>query len=96
MIATTDEGILVTRFWYIRFVDPMKLLLTGMTRDGLFLVRGGQIVAGLKNLRFNESPLTMLANTVAIGPPVFLGGHSNSLVPPIKVENFTFSSSTEF
>jgi predicted Zn-dependent protease len=96
MIAATGEGILITRFWYIRFVDPMKLLLTGMTRDGLFLVRDGRIVSGIKNMRFNESPLVMLANTVALGKPVYLGGYFNALIPPIKVENFTFSSGTQF
>jgi predicted Zn-dependent protease len=96
MVAETEEGILVTRFWYIRFVDPMRLLLTGMTRDGLFHVRDGKIVSGLKNLRFNESPLTMLANSVAIGQPVFLSGYVNAYVPPLKVQDFTFSSGTEF
>jgi predicted Zn-dependent protease len=96
LVAGTSDGILVTRFWYIRFVDPMKLLLTGMTRDGLFRIRDGEIVGGLRNLRFNDSPLRMLANTVEIGTPVPAGTYLPALIPALKVDGFTFTSGTAF
>lgn len=96
MIASTAEGILVTRFWYIRYVDPMKMLLTGMTRDGLFLIRDGQIVCGLKNMRFNDSPLRTLASVTALGTPELTGGYRLALMPPLRAEGFVFSSGTEF
>ena len=94
MIASVEQGLLVTRFWYIRFVDPMKLLMTGMTRDGLFWIENGQICYGVKNLRFNESPLHVLANIEMMGQPCRTGG--SAYVPPLKVQNFTFSSGTSF
>lgn len=96
IVADTDEGLLVTRFWYIRFVDPMKLLVTGMTRDGLFRVENGQIVHGVRNLRFNESPLRMLERVVEMGVPQRTAGYVPGLIPPLKVEGFTFSSATAF
>lgn len=96
MVASTDEGILITRFWYIRFVDPMKLLLTGMTRDGLFRISGGQIVGGLKNMRFNDSPLRLLQHVTDVGKPQLTGYAGPALVPPIKMEGFVFSSGTAF
>jgi predicted Zn-dependent protease len=96
MIASTPEGILVTRFWYIRYVDPMKMLLTGMTRDGLFLIREGQIVSGLKNMRFNDSPLRVLSSVTALGAQELTGGYRLALMPAIKAEGFVFSSGTEF
>jgi predicted Zn-dependent protease len=96
LIAGTAEGLLITRFWYIRFVDPMKLLLTGMSRDGLFEVRDGQVTGGVKNMRFNDSPLRVFANIAATGKPVPAGSYGRGLVPPAKVEGFTFSSGTAF
>jgi predicted Zn-dependent protease len=96
LIAQTSAGLLVTRFWYIRFVDPMKLLLTGMTRDGLFEIRDGEIVGGVKNMRFNESPLRMFQNIVAIGKPETASGYGRGYVPAVKVDNFNFSSATAF
>jgi predicted Zn-dependent protease len=96
MIASTPEGILVTRFWYIRYVDPMKMLLTGMTRDGLFLIRDGQIVCGVKNMRFNDSPLRTMASVTALGAPELTGGYRLALMPPVKAEGFVFSSGTQF
>ena len=94
LIASVDQGLLITRFWYIRFVDPMKLLLTGMTRDGLFWVENGTIQYGVKNLRFNESPLNVINNIEMLGKPKRVRG--SSYVPSLKVRAFTFTSGTNF
>ncbi|MBI4231269.1 MAG: TldD/PmbA family protein [Planctomycetes bacterium] len=96
MIRGMDRGLLVTRFWYIRHVDPMTLTLTGMTRDGLFWVEKGKIAHGVKNFRFNESPLGMLERTVQVGRAVRTGEYMPSFVPPVRVEGFNFASATEF
>lgn len=89
LIAGTERGILVTRFWYIRMVDPQTLLQTGLTRDGTFWIEGGKIAYPIKNLRFNESPVAMLGSLEALGRQQRVG---NSLLPAIKVRDFTFSS----
>ena len=89
MIKSTEKGILVTRLWYIRPVDPQTLLYTGLTRDGTFYIENGQIKFPVKNFRFNESPVIMLNNLEAMGKPVRIGGN---LVPPLKIRDFTFSS----
>ncbi|GAA4353605.1 TldD/PmbA family protein [Hymenobacter saemangeumensis] len=89
LIKGTAKGILVTRLWYIRPVDPQTLLYTGLTRDGTFYIENGQIKFPVKNFRFNESPIIMLNNLEAIGKPVRLGGN---LVPPLKIRDFTFTS----
>jgi len=89
MISTTDRGILVTRFWYIRSVDPQTLLLTGLTRDGTFYIENGQIQFPIKNFRFNESPVIMLNNVEELGKTVRSG---SILVPPMKIRDFTFTS----
>ncbi len=83
------RGVLVTRFWYIRFVDPQTLLLTGLTRDGTFYIEDGKIKHAIKNFRFNESPIIMLNNIDALGTPVRQNGN---LLPPIRARDFTFSS----
>lgn len=98
MIASTERGLLVTRFWYNRQVDPRTILWTGLTRDGTFLVENGKIVSAVKNLRYNESPVFMLNNLEAIGQPVAVsasesGDPANAVVvPALKVRDFTFSS----
>ena len=89
LIKSTAKGILVTRLWYIREVDPQTLLYTGLTRDGTFYIENGAIKFPIKNLRFNESPIIMLNNIEAIGRPVRLAG---CLVPPLKIRDFTFTS----
>ncbi|MBM3216884.1 TldD/PmbA family protein [Candidatus Poribacteria bacterium] len=94
MIRSTERGILVTRFWYIRMVDPMKLLLTGMTRDGLFWIEGGEVRHGIRNLRFNESPLRVLNAIESMSPAACVG--SPEVVPAIKVRDFRFTSGTSF
>lgn len=89
LIKSTEKGILVTRFWYIRSVDPQTLLLTGLTRDGTFYIENGEIKFPLKNFRFNESPVIMLNNVEAFGKSVRSG---DMLVPPMKIRDFTFTS----
>ncbi len=95
LIKGTDKGILVTRLWYIRSVDPQTLLLTGLTRDGTFYIENGQIRFPVKNFRFNESPVIMLNNIEAMGiPERCVSGESTAhyLLPPLKVRDFTFTS----
>ena len=98
LIASVDRGILVTRFWYIRPVDPRTILYTGLTRDGTFLIERGRITRAVKNLRFNESPIFMLNNLEAMGRPVRVsaseaGGPGQAIVvPPIKTRDFSFTS----
>ncbi|AFK04943.1 peptidase U62 modulator of DNA gyrase [Emticicia oligotrophica DSM 17448] len=89
LIKGTEKGILVTRFWYIRAVDPQTLLYTGLTRDGTFYIENGKIKYPIKNFRFNESPVIMLNNLEAMGKPTRVGG---CLIPPLKIRDFTFSS----
>jgi len=89
LIKDTKRGILVTRLWYIREVDPQTLLYTGLTRDGTFYIENGKIKYPIKNLRFNESPVIMLNNLEALGKPMRM---LSNLVPPIKVRDFTFTS----
>lgn len=89
MIADTRRGVLVTRTWYIRTVDPQTLLYTGLTRDGTFYIEDGEIKYPIKNFRFNESPIVMLNNIEELGKPVRING---SMVPPMKIRDFTFSS----
>ncbi len=89
LIADTRKGVLVTRTWYIRTVDPQTLLYTGLTRDGTFYIENGKIKFPVKNFRFNESPIIMLNNLDALGEPVRIEG---SLVPPMRVRDFTFTS----
>ncbi len=98
MIKNTERGILLTRVWYVREVDPTKMIVTGMTRDGTFLVENGAIKSGIKNFRFNESLLNMLNNVVAMGPSVRASGAEGfpAVVPPMKVNNFNFASVTRF
>jgi predicted Zn-dependent protease len=93
MVKGTKKGILVTRLWYIRLVDPKKLIVTGMTRDGTFLVENGKITQGVKNLRFNESLIHMLSNVEAISPQERIYGFA---VPGLLVKDFAFTSATLF
>jgi predicted Zn-dependent protease len=98
MIRSTPRGVLVTRFWYIRPVDPRTLLLTGLTRDGTFLIEDGKISRSVQNLRFNESPLFMLNNVEMAGKPVRIAGTEsggNLVLPALKVREFHFTSVSE-
>ena len=98
MIKTTKRGLLVTFFWYIRAVDSMTLLNTGMTRDGLFLIENGEIVAPVQNFRWNESPAVSFNNITALGPsiPMHTGeaydNPGTALVPAMRLEDFTMTS----
>lgn len=98
MIKSTKRGLLVTFFWYIRPVEQMTLLNTGMTRDGLFLVENGEIVAPVQNFRWNETPAVGFNNITMLGKPVPMqtgeayDGPGTALVPPMKMDDFTMTS----
>lgn len=98
MISSTDRGILVTRLWYIREVDPYEKILTGMTRDGTFLIESGKVRAGVRNFRFNESLIHMLSNVETVGAPVRASGEESfdMVVPAMKVRDFNFTEVTKF
>lgn len=98
MVRSTDRGLLVTRMWYIREVDPYQKIVTGMTRDGTFWIEDGQVKHGLKNLRFNESLIEMLASVEMMSPPQRTAGEESfeMVVPAMKVRDFNFSSPTKF
>jgi len=98
MIASTDRAVLLTRVWYVREVDPYEKVLTGMTRDGTFLVEGGRVVSGLRNFRFNESMLEMLSKVEALGPAVRASGEEafDMVVPAMKIRDFHFTELTKF
>ncbi len=98
MVASTERGILLTRLWYIREVDPYEKILTGMTRDGSFLVENGRIVTGIRNFRFNQSLLEMLSNVEQLGPAVRAAGEESfeMVAPAMKVRNFHFTELTKF
>jgi predicted Zn-dependent protease len=98
LIRSTQRGLLVTRFWYLRPVDQRTILYTGLTRDGTYLIENGKISKPVKNLRFNDSPIFMLNNLEAMGVPERVsaseGGDPGQaiMVPPIKVRDFNFTS----
>lgn len=95
LVRETERGILVTRTWYIRMVDPQTVLLTGLTRDGTFYIENGELKYPLKNFRFNESPVIMLNNIDELGRPVRVGGDETNLrmmIPPMRLRDFTFTS----
>ncbi len=95
LIAETGNAILINSFWYIRFVDPNKLLITGLTRDGIFLVRDGKIVKPLKNMRFNESPIFSLENVEQVGrSELRRAWFYDLLIPPMVINGFSFTSET--
>jgi predicted Zn-dependent protease len=98
MVRSTERGVLVTRLWYIREVDPYAKILTGMTRDGTFLVENGKIAGGIRNFRFNQSVIDLLANVEMLGPAVRSAGEEafEMLVPAMKVRDFHFSEVTKF
>jgi predicted Zn-dependent protease len=102
LIAGTERGVLVTRFWYIRPLDPQTLLLTGLTRDGLFLIEKGKVTRAVKNMRWNESPVVALNNVDAMTPSERvvsgegIGSSGLALVcPAARIREFTFSSASD-
>ena len=98
MVASTERGVLVTRLWYIREVDPYNKILTGMTRDGTFLVENGRVTGGIRNFRFNQSAIEMLSNVEMLGPAVRSSGEESfdMVVPAMKIRNFHFTEVTKF
>lgn len=91
MIAGAERAVLITRLWYLRSVDPRTMVLTGLTRDGSFLVENGKVSRSIKNFRFNDSPLFFLNNVEAIGPTVRTGD-GGSVVPAVMSRDFNFTS----
>lgn len=104
IIENTERGVLVNRIWYINLVEPMSLTITGMTRDGLFLIENGKLKSGLKNMRFNESFIDALNSDIELSSEEKLIVNSNFyeffprgiILPDIKIPNFYFISKTEF
>ena len=98
MVSETEQGVLVTRLWYIREVEPFEKILTGMTRDGTFQVEHGKVVHGLRNFRFNQSLVEMLRNVEAMGEAVRASGEEafDMVVPAMKVRDFNFTEVTKF
>lgn len=97
MIKMVDKGILVTRFWYTRAVDPDKTLITGLTRDGTFWIENGQIKYGIKNLRYTVNIYEILKQVVAISKESYLTGENASVVAPsMIIKNFNFSGKTQY
>ncbi|MGO4881646.1 MAG: TldD/PmbA family protein [Bryobacteraceae bacterium] len=94
LISYVDRGLLITRFWYIRVVNQQTMQVTGLTRDGVFLIERGKVTVPVTNFRFNQSPVEMLKSTVAVGTPVRVrGGEGQGMIaPPIVVNDFSFTS----
>ena len=98
MVRSTERGLLITRLWYIREVDPYRKIVTGMTRDGTFWIEDGEARGGVRNLRFNQSLIDMLSSVEMMGPAERAAGEESfeMVVPPMKVRDFNFSSVTKF
>jgi len=98
MVARTERGLLLTCLWYIREVDPQSLLLTGLTRDGVYLVEKGEVTAEVNNFRFNESPVAMLGRITEVGataaalPREWSDFFTRAAMPPVRVDGFNMSS----
>ena len=98
MVARTERGLLLTCLWYIREVDPATLLLTGLTRDGVYVIEDGAVVGAANNFRFNESPVDLLARATEVGTPVRTLGRefgeylNRSIMPPLRIPDFNMSS----
>src|SRR3970040_173966 len=93
LIASTERGLLVTHFWYIRFLQPQTVQLTGLTRDGLFYIEKGKIKHPVMNFRFNESTVNVLNQIQAMTPAVpVAGGFFRGVLPTVKVREFNMSS----
>jgi predicted Zn-dependent protease len=98
MIARTERGLLLTCLWYIREVDPEQLLLTGLTRDGVYLVENGRVTAAVNNFRFNESPVDLLRRITEVGveeqtlPREWNDFFTRTVMPPVRVPDFNMST----
>lgn len=98
MIKSTKRGLYISRVWYVRDVDSTTKLLTGMTRDGAFMVENGEVTRAIKNLRFNQSIIEALKRVVALGPAVLASGEEGDpqVVPAMKIEGFNFTAASVF
>ena len=98
MLVATDRGLLLTTLWYIREVDPQTLLLTGLTRDGVFLVEGGEVTGAVNNFRWNESPVDLLGRIDQVGrtertlPREWNDWFTRAAMAPLRVPDFNMSS----
>ena len=94
LIASVERGLLVTHFFYVRELNPQTLQLTGLTRDGLFLIEDGKVTSPVVNFRFNESPVRLLQNTLALGRPMLVPSSDSGgmVAPPLVAKEFTFAS----
>jgi predicted Zn-dependent protease len=98
MVAGTERGLLLTCLWYIREVDPATLLLTGLTRDGVYLVENGEVTGEVNNFRFNESPVDLLGRATEAGrtertlPREWSDWFTRAAMPPLRVPDFNMSS----
>ena len=98
MVARTERGLLLTCLWYIRQVDPATLLVTGLTRDGVYAIEDGAVVGAANNFRFNESPVDLLARATEVGTPVRTLGRefgeylNRTIMPPLRIPDFNMSS----
>ena len=98
MIARTERGLLLTTLWYIREVDPTVLLLTGLTRDGVYVVEDGEVTAAVNNFRFNESPLDLLRRATEAGasevtlPREWGDWATRAAMPSLRIPDFHMSS----
>jgi len=98
MVARTERGLLLTCLWYIREVDPSTLLVTGLTRDGVFVVEDGVVVGAANNFRFNESPVDLLARATEVGTPVRTLGRefgeylNRAVMPPLRFPDYNMST----
>jgi predicted Zn-dependent protease len=99
LIAGVDRGLLITQLHYTNMIDPRDLLLTGMTRNGTFLIEDGKIVRAVKNLRFTESLVNAMASVSGVGNELEVAGalfDGEIVCPALRIENFRFTSSTDF
>jgi predicted Zn-dependent protease len=98
MVARTERGLLLTCLWYIRQVDPATLLMTGLTRDGVYVIEDGKVVGAANNFRFNESPVDLLARASEVGTPVRALGRefgeylNRMIMPPLRIPDFNMST----
>jgi predicted Zn-dependent protease len=98
MVARTERGLLLTCLWYIRPVDPATLLMTGLTRDGVYVIEDGAVVGAANNFRFNESPVDLLARATEVGSPVRSLGRefgeylNRTVMPPLRIPDYNMST----
>src|SRR6185436_14294636 len=93
LLKGVARGVLITRMWYLRWLDPQTMLVTGLTRDGVFLIENGAIARPVNNFRFNESPIQMLSRCDALSPAVLTEGHVR--VPALRTDDFNLASISE-